>query len=108
MAFRPLGDLIVVIPDPVSDKTTGGIIVSKPTVPYQTGTVIAVNGGRRDATGTTPCFIKVGSKIAYGNKIQTIEILPNDLNMTIDKKLVKNAVMIHEPDVLAILIDGID
>jgi chaperonin GroES len=68
MAFRPLGDRVLVRRVEEEEKTRGGIIIpdtakEKP----QEGEVIAVGPGARDETGKVqPLDVKVGDKILFG------------------------------------------
>ena len=68
MAFRPLGDRVVVKRVEEETKTKGGIIIpdtakEKP----QEGEVIAVGPGARDDSGKVqPLDVKKGDKILFG------------------------------------------
>ena len=68
MAFRPLGDRVLVKRVEEESKTKGGIIIpdtakEKP----QEGEVIAVGPGKLDEHGTRiPMEVKVGDKILFG------------------------------------------
>ena len=68
MAFRPLGDRVLVKRVEEEEKTKGGIIIpdtakEKP----QEGEVIAVGPGARDENGKVqPLDVKVGDKILFG------------------------------------------
>ncbi len=68
MAFRPLGDRVLVKRVEDEEKTKGGIIIpdtakEKP----QEGEVIAVGPGARDETGKIqPLDVKVGDRILFG------------------------------------------
>jgi chaperonin GroES len=68
MAFRPLGDRVLVRRVEEEEKTRGGIIIpdtakEKP----QEGEVIAVGPGARDETGKVqPLDVKVGDRILFG------------------------------------------
>jgi chaperonin GroES len=68
MAFRPLGDRVVVKRVEEESKTKGGIIIpdtvkEKP----QEGEVISVGPGARDETGKVqPLELKAGDKILFG------------------------------------------
>ena len=68
MAFRPLGDRVLIKRVEEEQKTKGGIIIpdtakEKP----QEGEVIAVGPGGRDESGKlTPIDIKVGDRILFG------------------------------------------
>jgi chaperonin GroES len=68
MAFRPLGDRVVVKRVEEEAKTKGGIIIpdtvkEKP----QEGEVISVGPGARDETGKVqPLELKAGDKILFG------------------------------------------
>jgi len=68
MAFRPLGDRVLVRRVDEEEKTRGGIIIpdtakEKP----QEGEVIAVGPGARDETGKVqPLDVKAGDRILFG------------------------------------------
>jgi chaperonin GroES len=68
MAFRPLGDRVLVKRVEEEEKTKGGIIIpdtakEKP----QEGEVIAVGPGARDDSGKVqPLDVKVGDRILFG------------------------------------------
>jgi chaperonin GroES len=68
MAFRPLGDRVLVRRVEEEEKTRGGIIIpdtakEKP----QEGEVIAVGPGARDETGKVqPLDVKSGDRILFG------------------------------------------
>ena len=68
MAFRPLGDRVLVKRVEEEEKTRGGIIIpdtakEKP----QEGEVIAVGPGARDETGKVqPLDVKSGDRILFG------------------------------------------
>jgi chaperonin GroES len=68
MAFRPLGDRVLVRRVEEEQKTKGGIIIpdtvkEKP----QEGQIIAVGPGARDDTGKVqPLDVKTGDRILFG------------------------------------------
>jgi chaperonin GroES len=68
MAFRPLGDRVLVRRVEEEQKTKGGIIIpdtakEKP----QEGSVVAVGPGARDDSGKIqPLDLKAGDKILFG------------------------------------------
>ena len=68
MAFRPLGDRVLVKRVEEEEKTKGGIIIpdtakEKP----QEGEVVAVGSGARAENGTiTPMDVKAGDRILFG------------------------------------------
>ena len=68
MAFRPLGDRVLVRRVEEEEKTKGGIIIpdtakEKP----QEGEVLAVGPGARDDNGKIqPLDVKVGDRILFG------------------------------------------
>ena len=94
MAFRPLGDRVVVKRVEEESKTKGGIIIpdtakEKP----QEGEVIAVGPGARDENGKVqPLELKAGDKILFG-KWSGTEIKLNGEDLLIMK----------ESDVLGVL-----
>ena len=68
MAFRPLGDRVLVKRVEEESKTKGGIIIpdtakEKP----QEGEIVAVGPGARDDAGkVNPLDVKVGDKVLFG------------------------------------------
>ena len=68
MAFRPLGDRVLIKRVEEEEKTKGGIIIpdtakEKP----QEGEVIAVGPGARDETGKVqPLDVQAGDRILFG------------------------------------------
>ncbi len=68
MAFRPLGDRVLIKPTEEAEKTKGGIIIpdtakEKP----QKGEVISAGPGARDETGKIqPLDVKAGDRILFG------------------------------------------
>ncbi len=66
--FRPLGDRVLVKRLEGQDKTEGGIIIpDNAKEKAQTGSVIAVGVGRKDANGNViPLEIKEGDVIYFG------------------------------------------
>jgi chaperonin GroES len=83
MAFRPLGDRVLVKRVEEEQKTKGGIIIpdtakEKP----QEGEVVAVGPGARDDSGKIqPLDVKAGDKILFGKwsgtevKIDGVDLL---------------------------------
>jgi chaperonin GroES len=94
MAFRPLGDRVVIRRVEEEAKTKGGIIIpdtakEKP----QEGEVIAVGPGARDEDGKrVPIDVKVGDRILFG-KWSGSEVKLDDEDLLIMK----------ESDILGIL-----
>jgi chaperonin GroES len=94
MAFRPLGDRVVIRRVEEEAKTKGGIIIpdtakEKP----QEGEVIAVGPGARDEDGKRiPIDVKVGDRILFG-KWSGSEVKLDDEDLLIMK----------ESDILGIL-----
>jgi chaperonin GroES len=94
MAFRPLGDRVVIRRVEEESKTKGGIIIpdtakEKP----QEGEVIAVGPGARDEDGKRiPIDVKVGDRILFG-KWSGSEVKLDDEDLLIMK----------ESDILGIL-----
>jgi chaperonin GroES len=72
MAFRPLGDRVLVKRVEEEQKTKGGIIIpdtakEKP----QEGEVIAVGPGARDDNGKIqPLDVKAGDRILFGTEVK--------------------------------------
>jgi chaperonin GroES len=96
MAFRPLGDRVLVRRVKEEEKTKGGIIIpdtakEKP----QEGEIVAVGPGARDETGKVqPLDVKVGDRILFGKWSGTeVSISGEDL------------LIMKESDVLGVL-DG--
>ena len=94
MAFRPLGDRVLVKRVEEESKTKGGIIIpdtakEKP----QEGEVVAVGAGVRDDSGVVqPLELKAGDRILFGKWSGTeIKIDGNDL------------IIMKESDVLGVL-----
>ena len=87
MAFRPLGDRVLVKRVEEEEKTRGGIIIpdtakEKP----QEGEVIAVGPGARDENGKVqPLDVKVGDRILFG-KWSGTEVKLNGQDLLIMKE----------------------
>ncbi len=87
MAFRPLGDRVLVKRVEEEEKTRGGIIIpdtakEKP----QEGEVIAVGPGARDETGKVQALdVKVGDRILFG-KWSGTEVKLNGQDLLIMKE----------------------
>ena len=87
MAFRPLGDRVLVKRVEEEEKTRGGIIIpdtakEKP----QEGEVIAVGPGARDEAGKIqPLDVKVGDRILFG-KWSGTEVKLNGQDLLIMKE----------------------
>ena len=68
MAFRPLGDRVLIKRVEEEEKTRGGIIIpdtakEKP----QEGEIVAVGPGARDESGKLqPLDVKIGDRILFG------------------------------------------
>ena len=94
MAFRPLGDRVLVKRVEEEEKTKGGIIIpdtakEKP----QEGKVVATGPGARDESGKIhPLDVKVGDKILFG-KYSGSEIKMNG----------EEHLIMREDDILGIL-----
>ncbi len=87
MAFRPLGDRVLVKRVEEEEKTRGGIIIpdtakEKP----QEGEVIAVGPGARDENGKVQALdVKVGDRILFG-KWSGTEVKLNGQDLLIMKE----------------------
>ena len=95
MNFKPLHDIIAVLPVPGEEKTTGGIIIpdTAKEKPMQ-GKVVAVGNGLRDKDGKlVPLEVKVGDIVMYGKWGGT--------EVKIDGK---DIVIMKESDVMGIVI----
>lgn len=77
--IKPLADRVVVLPDPIADKTESGIYLAETAKekPIR-GTVIAVADGTKDQ----PMVVKVGDIVLYGKHAGT-EIMVGDKPMLI-------------------------
>ncbi len=89
ISIQPLGDRVVVLPEPAEEKTSSGIIIpdtaqEKPL----TGTVVAVGKG----TGDVKMEVKPGDKVLYGKYTGT--------EITLDGK---DYLIMRESDLLAVL-----
>jgi chaperonin GroES len=97
MAFRPLGDRVLVKRVDEEEKTRGGIIIpdtakEKP----QEGEVMAVGPGARDETGKVqPLDVKVGDRILFGKWSGTEVKLDG-----------KDLLIMKESDILGVLEPG--
>ena len=100
MAFRPLGDRVLVKRVEEEQKTKGGIIIpdtakEKP----QEGEVIAVGPGARDESGKLqPLDVKVGDRILFG-KWSGTEIKLEGQDLLIMKE--SDVLGVIEPDSVA-------
>jgi len=94
MAYRPLGDRLLVRPNESEEKTKSGIVLpdsakEKP----QEGSVIAIGDGARDEDGKKiPMEVKKGDVVLY-SKYAGTEVKIDD----------KEHLIIKESDVLAIV-----
>jgi len=89
ISIKPLGDRVVVQPEPAEEKTASGIIIpdtaqEKPLA----GTVVAVGSG----TGDEKMEVKPGDKVLYGKYTGT--------EITLDGK---DYLIMRQSDLLAIL-----
>jgi len=66
--LKPLGDRLLVKRIDQEEKTAGGIIIPDAAKEKaQTGSVLAVGPGRKDAQGQfVPCEVKVGDVVYFG------------------------------------------
>ena len=68
MNVKPLGDRVVIKPQPAEEKTKGGLIIpdtakERPVV----GQIVAAGPGRKGDDGKViPMEVKVGDKVMYG------------------------------------------
>lgn len=94
MGYKPLGDRILVKPNPSEEKTKSGIVLpdsakEKP----QEGKVVAVGSGARDDKGNKiPMEVKVGDVVLY-SKYSGTEVKING----------EEHLIIRESDILAIV-----
>ena len=93
MAFRPLGDRVLVRRVEEEEKTKGGIIIpdtakEKP----QQGEIVAVGPGRFEKDKRVPMEVKVGDKVLYGKYSGTEVTIEGDQYL-----------ILRESDVLAII-----
>jgi chaperonin GroES len=68
--FLPMGDRILVLKDPVEEKTTSGLYIPTTVVDRKfTGTVLFIGNGKRVKKGETyiqyPLEIKTGNKVMF-------------------------------------------
>lgn len=79
--FKPLGDRVAVKPEPVDEKTAGGLFVpdtakEKP----QRGTIVAIGAGRVENGERIEMTVKEGDAVLYGKYAGTeISLNGNDL-----------------------------
>ena len=93
MAFRPLGDRVLIKRVEEEEKTKGGIIIpdtakEKP----QEGEILAVGPGRYDDGKRVPMEVKVGDKVLFGKYSGTEVVIDGE-----------SLLILRENDVLAIL-----
>jgi chaperonin GroES len=94
MGYKPLGDRLLVKPNPSEEKTKSGIVLpdsakEKP----QEGKVIAVGGGAKDDSGKKiPMEVKVGDVVLYSKYSGTEVKIDGEEHL-----------IIKESDVLAIV-----
>ena len=93
MAFRPLGDRVLIKRVEEEEKTKGGIIIpdtakEKP----QQGEIVAVGPGRFEKDKRVPMEVKVGDKVLYGKYSGTEVTIEGDQYL-----------ILRESDVLAII-----
>ena len=94
LKLKPLSDRVVVDPDAVEEKSSGGIILpdtaqEKP----QQGTVVAIGPGKASDAGTiVDMTVKAGDKVLYG-KYSGTEITLEGTDY----------VIMRESDILAVL-----
>ena len=87
----PCGDKIFIRPDPIPEKTKGGIIKPQTTfVELVSGTVEAVHKGYVAQNGTfVECQFRVGDKVYYqAGQAVPVEHLPEDLVMVMEAAIV--------------------
>uniref|UniRef100_A0A6M3L944 Putative chaperonin n=1 Tax=viral metagenome TaxID=1070528 RepID=A0A6M3L944_9ZZZZ len=83
--FEPLGDRVLVLPDPVEDVTVGGIIIPDTAKGRQVqGTVVATGPGRWHAESQTytPLSVKAGDRVLYGKYAGT-DITVDDMDYVV-------------------------
>ena len=87
MAFRPLGDRVLVKRVEEEEKTKGGIIIpDTATEKPQEGEVIAVGPGARDESGKLqPLDVKTGDRVLFG-KWSGTEVKLNGQDLLIMKE----------------------
>lgn len=67
---KVIGDKVLVKPDPVENKTAGGVFIPDASVPKpKTGEVIAVGSGIYQAGVLVPMETKVGDKVSYAGHV---------------------------------------
>ena len=99
MAFRPLGDRVVIRRVEEEAKTKGGIIIpdtvkEKP----QEGEVVAVGPGGRDESGKlTPMGVKAGDRVLFGKWSGTEVKLDGD-----------ELLIMKESDIMGVIAGGVE
>ncbi|ARA93579.1 co-chaperone GroES [Rhodothermaceae bacterium RA] len=93
VTLKPLGDRVVVRPQPAEEKTSSGLYIpdtakEKP----QQGTVLAVGPGRVEDGQRIPMTVKEGDTVLYGKYAGT-EITLND----------EEVLILRESDILGIV-----
>ena len=83
--FEPLGNRVVVIPDPTEDVSDGGIIIPDVAKNRQVrGTVVAVGPGawRHETKSHAPMGVEVGDRVLYGKYAGT-DIMVDDMEYVV-------------------------
>jgi chaperonin GroES len=86
--IKPLGDRVIIEPDPVEKENMGLTIPDSAKEKPQKGTVVAVGTGKR----TYPMTVQVGNAVIYG-KYAGMEITVKGITYLV----------MREPDIIAIL-----
>lgn len=94
MGYKPLGDRLLVKPNPSEEKTKSGIVLpdSAKEKPQEGKVIAAGSGGRDDKGNKVPMEVKVGDVVLYSKYSGTEVKIDGDEHL-----------IIRESDVLAIV-----
>ncbi len=94
MGYKPLGDRLLVKPNPSEEKTKTGIVLpdSAKEKPQEGKVIAAGNGGRDDKGNKIPMEVKVGEVVLYSKYSGTEVKIDGEEHL-----------IIRESDVLAVI-----
>lgn len=94
MGYKPLGDRLLVKPNPSEEKTKTGIVLpdSAKEKPQEGKVIAAGNGGRDDKGNKVPMEVKVGDVVLYSKYSGTEVKIDGEEHL-----------IIRESDVLAVV-----
>ena len=94
MGYKPLGDRLLVKPNPSEEKTKTGIVLpdSAKEKPQEGKVIAAGNGGRDDKGNKIPMEVKVGDVVLYSKYSGTEVKIDGEEHL-----------IIRESDVLAVI-----